>query len=65
MKKYTVATFYQKTEPLKLKSINAYLRDYNPTWPGCLIFEIEAESGGEAKKAAVAQRMLVELGVGN
>lgn len=34
----------------------AYLRDYNPQWPGCVEYDVEAPDGTAAKKAAIKAR---------
>lgn len=50
MKTYRVGTFYHPP------TVSAYLRDFNPAWTGCMVFHVEAESGGEATKKAKALR---------
>lgn len=34
----------------------AYLRDYHPSWTGCIEYEVLAPSGDLAKKAAIRAR---------
>ena len=48
-REYTVAVF-----PGKPGGKRAYLRDYNPAWPGCCLHTIVATSGREAKSLAIA-----------
>jgi hypothetical protein len=36
-------------------SWRAYLRDYSPEWPGCMVMRVEACDGKEAKKLAITE----------
>lgn len=51
MKKYIVAVF-----PIEEKGgqFTAYLRYYNPAWPGCCLHNTSAENGSAAKRQAIA-----------
>jgi hypothetical protein len=53
--RYRVATFVEYRGGRKPR-FSALLRDYNSQWDGCLIIEVEAQSGIEAKKKAIAVR---------
>jgi len=36
--------------------VTAYVRDYSPSWSGCIEYEIRAKSAAEAKRIAAARR---------
>jgi hypothetical protein len=59
-KMYQVATFYDPADTLCKSKINAYTRDYNPQWLGCLVFIVDAETGKDAKRQAIECRLLFE-----
>jgi hypothetical protein len=50
MKKILVGTFYDG------RRFSAYTTWYNPQWPGCIEYEIDAMNGTEAKKLAIKLR---------
>lgn len=57
---YAVATFYHPEtakDPFAKRTVSAYLRDYSTTWPGCMVFQVAAASGREAKRIAVERRL--------
>lgn len=60
---YRVGTFVDDLpDPRKLtrSDVRTYLRDYSPTWPGCVEYEMFAPGGKEAKRAAVTKRLIDE-----
>lgn len=57
---YKVGTFYHKEDKLCLSKIMAYIRWYSPSWEGCIVFDVEANSTGEAKKKAILKRLEYE-----
>lgn len=61
MKRFTVGTFFHASElrgrRLTASRINAYTSMFNPNWDGCIVYEIEAASGAEAKRIAVQRRL--------
>jgi len=57
--KIKVATF-RHCEPGRKPMYSAYTRYYNTAWAGCMVFEVEAKNGTEAKKKAITSRKLVE-----
>lgn len=58
MKNYRVATFYSpaKGHARSKPKVSCYTLWYNPQWPGCIEYSIEAVSGAEAKKKAAVLR---------
>lgn len=63
MKTIRVYTFAHRNSPLRAwrkSNISAYTRWANPSWPGCVVFDIEAETSAEAKKLAIARRFAEE-----
>lgn len=60
MSTFRVATFFDQrstdTKPL-LSRVSAYTIWYSPTWPGCIVYEVEAESGTAAKRIARERRL--------
>lgn len=52
---YRVGTFYNPEHRSGCR-VTAYTRDYNPTWSGCVVYEIFAISGKNAKIAAIEMR---------
>ncbi len=52
MTKYRVGVFVRKGKRKFL--CEAYTVTYNPDWAGCNVVEVEADSGKEAKKKAIA-----------
>ena len=55
-KEFTVATFVHNRGPGRKPLVTAYTRDFNPSWEGCKLYEVYADSGTEAKKIAIACR---------
>lgn len=53
---YRVATFAEDRGPNRKLRFSAYTLWYSPEWPGCIQYDIEAESGTAAKKIAIARR---------
>lgn len=61
--KIRVATFLLDTPPrlpLKKSRVIGYILWYNPEWAGCVIYEVEAKNGTEAKKLAAGLRAAAE-----
>jgi hypothetical protein len=52
MEKYKVAVFVHEKQCGKKYEITAYLRDFNPSWPGYNDVTIHAENGPQAKRLA-------------
>lgn len=50
-----VFTFWEDRFPRKPRC-TAYTMWANEQWPGCRVYEVEATSGAEAKKIAIALR---------
>lgn len=44
------------------RTYTAYLRDYHPSWAGCVEFDVMAPDGPRAKRAAIAARKEREAG---
>ena len=61
MKVYRVGSFWNP-ELGKRGRATAYTMWFDEQWSGCIIHEIEAESGAEAKKIAIKLRTEMELG---
>jgi hypothetical protein len=53
MKTFRIGTF---AEGPAISKISAYTQWYNPTWPGCIEYDIEAANGNEAKRIARRKR---------
>ena len=60
MKLFNVATYAHRTDKGSLR-VMAYTRYYSESWEGFYGYSIEAESGAEAKKIAIAMRKEKEL----
>lgn len=63
MRPFKVFTYYlpvQGKPPLKSR-ISAYTQWANESWPGCVVYEVEAESGAMAKVRARDMRLAAEL----
>ena len=61
MKTHKVATFFHarpgdEDRPM-LRDISAYTLWYSTSWGGCVVYDINAESGAEAKKIARKRRL--------
>lgn len=54
--KFRVGTFWHDGRDGHMKGATAYTRWYSPSWDGCKEYDIEAESGREAVKIAIARR---------
>ena len=54
MKNFRVAVF-EHIRPGRKSFFLAYLRDYNPTWEGCCMHIISAETGSKAKQLAMQE----------
>lgn len=52
---YRVATFWHG-EAGRAGRATGYLRDYNPSWAGCIIYEIAAQNGRDAVRLASNMR---------
>jgi hypothetical protein len=50
MKTFRVGTFMHG------KRVHCYTLWYSPEWDGCIEYDVEAETGAEAKKKAAALR---------
>lgn len=61
MKRFKVATF---CEPGR-RYVVCYTLWYNPAWPRCIEYEVDAENGAEAKKKARALRKAHEISSSN
>lgn len=62
---HKVATFFNPRKPgdkPKLSRISAYTRMYNSSWPGCIVYNVEADTGDQAKIIAARQRLAHEEG---
>lgn len=55
MKRFKVMTFRTDREGKK-PQYDAYTTWANPEWKGCVVIEVEAKNGTEAKKQAIAER---------
>lgn len=55
MKDFTVAVFPMEHSTGFARKYTAYTRYYNPKWPGCCLHTMPANSGMEAKKAAIIE----------
>ena len=51
---------FEHPGPKKIR-LQAYTLWYNETWPGCIVYEVEAVNGTAAKKAATMLRYQAEL----
>jgi hypothetical protein len=56
---FKVATFAHERKNGS-KWFTAYTRDYSEQWEGCRIYHVEASSGSEAKRIAIANRKIDE-----
>jgi hypothetical protein len=56
---YSVATFCSREGGRKPK-FSAYTLWYNPEWDGCVMIDVMASSGAEAKRKAIAERRKME-----
>ncbi len=58
-----VATFYEPRDNRqpKISHIRAYTVTYNPSWKGCIVYDIDTKSGEEAKRQARSLRYNHEL----
>lgn len=54
---YRVGTFYHGTHK---SHIAAYVRDYHSAWKGCVVYQVTASSGAEAKRIAIDRRWAAE-----
>lgn len=56
-----VATFFDQRLPHgtfpRLRHVSAYTLWYNPEWPGCIIYNVVAPNGKEARKLARRLRL--------
>ena len=59
MKKYRVGTFWHPHLGKRGRA-SAYTMWFSEAWPSCIIMEIEATSGAEAKKIAIKRRTEME-----
>lgn len=57
MRTIRVGTFYSPGDKLIASHIRAYTVYYDPEWEGCIVYDVEAESGKEAKAIAVQMRL--------
>lgn len=58
MATFRIGTFYEpRMGPPLISWVSAYSRWYAASWDGCIEYDIEAESGAEAKKIARAKRL--------
>ena len=60
MAAYRVGTFCEagkRRGPPKASWINAYTLTFNEAWPGCIVYEVEASDGTEAKRIATKLRL--------
>ena len=55
--RFKVATYFEPRGEPKKAHVRAYTRDYHPSWEGYMLFEVEAASGKEAKRKAIALRV--------
>jgi hypothetical protein len=60
LKTYRVGTFCH-WGARRTPRVMAYTLWYNPQWASCIEYDIEAPSGTEAKKQAIAKRKAFEL----
>lgn len=58
---YEVATFthYGGKGP-RVSKVDCYTLWFNPEWPGCIIYKVEAENGRKAKQAAARMRVAAD-----
>lgn len=56
VKRYRVATFYDADGRPRRSKVRAYLRDYNEAWDNCIVYDVDAKSGPEAKRLAQSMR---------
>ena len=63
MPTFRVGTFYHPiaNKPPTKSRIDAYTLWYDPSWKGCVEFEVEAASGTLAKKEAISMRLVQEI----
>lgn len=59
-REYLVATYWHSEE--RRPFVTAYLRDWNPEWPGFVLYRVLAPTGAAAKKAAMKDRLTKEGG---
>lgn len=53
-----VATFFHgDAEDPKISKVMAYTSWYNPSWEGCVVYDVEAKNGTEAKRVAREMRL--------
>lgn len=59
MRTYVVGTFLHRRpgRTLRISHIAAYTRDYNRSWETCKEYQVEANSGAEAKRIARERRL--------
>jgi hypothetical protein len=50
-----VAVFGYPGKKAGVTRCNAYTRIYNPEWKGCCLHQVDAPSGTEAKRLAIAE----------
>lgn len=55
VRRYRVATFWHG-DMGRTGRATGYLRVYNPSWEGCIIYDVEAKTGREAVRIATAMR---------
>lgn len=61
-RRFRVGTFYDRNKPTRsqqpLKSrVSVYTLWFNESWPGCIVYEIDAASPAEARAKARALRL--------
>lgn len=56
---FEIGTFVDRDRerPIKKSHVRAYSTWFNPEWDGCLVYNVEAGSGKEAKRIAILQRV--------
>jgi hypothetical protein len=61
VRKYVFGTFSDRTGADAIISrIRAYSGGYQPTWDGCVVIEVEADSPKEANRLARQRRLEIE-----
>lgn len=58
-RQYKVAVFGHDGPEGRTAPYFAYLRDYNPAWPGCCLHLVYANTGRAAKIAAIREHKAV------
>lgn len=62
VREYRVGTFYYDSPPdAKPSKVACYTRYFDPTWEGCVVYIVRAESGADAKRIARGLRIKHEL----